>query len=414
MGGKRGRRPRVTGHGWRMVLGISLLTVRLGLTTTLAAQTQTSIQQLFEEAQAARARGNLEQAAHAYAEVIRRDPGFVNAYHNLGIVYFSQKRYQDAIAVLEKAVRLNPRLAGAYVILGLAHYELYQSHKAVMAFQEAHRLDPNDTNALRFLGKAQMQLGNYWDAAGTFEKLSQSRPNDPDVLYNLSLAHLKLLLEAADRLRAIAPQSYQLSLLEAQDAEGHNNDAAAIQYYQEALGFKPDAVGIHYGLGSAYARASKFEEAAQEFKGELLINPNDSLALWRLGEITLHTNPSEAGQYLRQAVSLNPESPQAVLAYGRALLRTGETEKAIEQFQRVVKLAPEEDTVHYLLANAYRKLGRQAESEAEMDRFQQLARTKSAQRGAMAREVLRTDRQGTRESLDLDPGFSHSRQPVHP
>lgn len=414
MGGKRGRRPQVTGHGWRMVLGISLLTLRLGLTTALAAQTQTSIQQLFEGAQAARARGNLEQAAQAYLEVIRRDPGVVNAYHNLGIVYFSQKRYQDAIAVLEKAVRLNPRLAGAYVILGLAHYELDQSNKAVLAFQIAHRLDPNDTNAFFFLGKAQMQMRNYREAAETFAKLSQSRPKDPDVLYNLSLAHLKLFLDAADQLGAIAPSSYQFSLLKAQDAEGHDNDAAAIQYYQEASSLKPDAVGTHYALGNVYARASKFEQAAQEFKEELHLNPNDSLALWRLGDITLHTHPSEAAQYLQQAVSLNPEFPRAVLAYGRALLRIGEPAKAVEQLQRVVKLAPEEDTVHYLLANAYRKLGREAEADAELARFQELARTKSAQRGAMARELLRTDRQGTRESLDLDPGFSHSGQPVHP
>ncbi|HXX24712.1 MAG TPA: tetratricopeptide repeat protein [Terriglobia bacterium] len=414
MGVKRRRRRRVTRHGWGMILGISLLTMGAGLTAGVAAQTQSSVEQLFEQAQAARAQGDLNRAAQAYLEVIRRDPGFVNAYQNLGIVYLSQKRYPEAITTLEKAIRLNPRLPGAYVILGLAHYELYQSHQAVTAFQHATRLNPNDTNAIFFLGKAQMQSGNYRDAAATFEKLRQSRPKDPDVLYNLGLAHLKLLTAAEDGLREIAPQPYQLALLEAQHAADYSNDAAAIQYFQEALRLKPDAVGIHYGLGSAYARASKFEEAAQEFKEELRINPNDSLALWRLGEITLHQNPTEAVQYLRQAVSLNPGLPQAVLAYGRALLRTGETEKSIEQFQRVVKLAPEEDSVHYLLANAYRKLGRQAESIAEMDRFQQMARMTSAQHEATARELATSFSQKEGEPLDLEPGFSSSRYPIHP
>lgn len=412
MVGKRDLHPAATGNGWLIVLGASLLALGLELAVTLSAQTQTSIQQLFEQAQRARARGNLEQAAHTYQEVIRRDPQFVNAYHNLGIVYLSQRKYQDAIAVLEKAVKLNPRLAGAYVVLGLARYELNQADKAVLAFTNAHRLDSRDTNALFFLGKAQMQLGHYRDAAATLEKLSQAGPKDPDVLYNLALAHLKLLLAAADELNSVAPNSYRLSLLEAQDAEGHNNDAAASQYYKEALSLKPDAVGIHYALGIIYSRAGRFEQAAEEFKSELHLNPNDSLALWRLGDITLRTSPSEAAQYLQQAVNLNPEFPQAVLAYGRALLRTGETEKALEQFQRVVKLAPEEDTVHYLLANAYRKLGRQADSGAEMDKFQQLARTKSAQHEAAARELAGSGVPG--EPVDLEPGFSPSRQPVHP
>jgi len=413
MGAKRSRRPRVMAPGWPMVLSMALV-VASGLARNLRAQAQASVQQLFQTAQEAKARGDLEQAAQAYLEVIRRDPGMVNAFHNLGIVYFSQKKYGDAIPVLEEALRLNPRLVGAYVVLGLAHYELDQPQKAVAAFQAAHRLDPNDTNALLFLGKAQMQLGNYGDAAGTFEKLSQSRPKDPEVLYNFGLAHLKLLAEAMDRLRALAPQSYQLSLLEAQDADQHNNDAAAIGFFKEALSFKPAAVGVHYGLGIAYARASRYAEAAQEFKAELQVNPDDSLALWRLGEIALHTNPQEAERYLRQSVSLNPDFPQAVLAYGRALLRTGETEKAVEQFQRVVKIAPEEDTVHYLLANAYRKLDRRAESESEMATFQQMAGAKSAQRDAMARELAASETPSQDQSADIQPGFSRSREPVHP
>lgn len=414
MGRKRSRRPPLTGHELGMVLAISVLSFQWGLTPVIVAQTQTSVQQLFEEAQAARTSGNLEQAARAYLEVIRQDPRFVNAYQNLGIVYLSQRRYQDAISVLEKAIRLDPRLAGAYVVMGLAHYELSQPQHAVTAFERALRLNPSDRSALLFLGKAQMQMGNDSDAAGAFEKLRQTHPNDADVLYNLSLARLKLFLKSVDQLRGVAPQSYRLALLEAQDAEGHNDDAAAIQSYKEALGLKPDLVGVHYSLGCAYARASKYEEAVQEFKKELVLNPNDPLALWRLGEITLHNNASEAQRYLGEAVSLNPEFPQAVLAYGRALLRTGETEKAIEQFHRVVELAPEEDTVHYLLANAYRKLGRQAESQAEVDKFQELARAKSAQRDASARELVTSATQSQDQSIDIEPGFSRSREPAHP
>ena len=414
MGGNRCRRPRAIRHGRRLILDVSVLALGWGLAAALSAQTQTSTEQLFAEAQAARFSGNLAAAEKKYQEVIRRDPQLVSAYQNLGIVYFSQRKYRDAIDVLEKGVKLDPRLAGAHMILGLAHYELYQSEKAVKAFQDAHRLDPHDTKVLFYLGKAQMQMRNYREAAQTFEKLSESRSKDPDVLYNLGLAHLKLFLDATDRLGEIAPYSHQYLLLEAQDAEGHNNHAAAIQYYQEALRSKPEGAGIHYGLGSAYSRAGKFEEAAQEFKAELQISPQDSLALWRLGEITLHTNPREAVQVLQQAVSLNPEFPQAVLAYGRALLRAGQTEAAVDQFQRVVRLAPEEDTVHYLLAQAYRQQGRQGEAKAELARFEEMAKKKSEQRKEAARQLVESTGEAQQPQPELEPGFSPSRNPVHP
>jgi Flp pilus assembly protein TadD len=132
------------------------------------------------------------------------------------------------------------------------------------------------------------------------------------------------------------------------------------------LHLKPDGVGLHYALGSVYARTGRYDEAAGEFKKELQINPNDSLALWKLGEVTLRTNAQDARDFLERAIQLNPELPQVILAYGRALAHTGETQKAIEQFRRVVRLASEEPSVHYHLANAYRNLGRTDEARAEI------------------------------------------------
>jgi len=175
------------------------------------------------------------------------------------------------------------------------------------------------------------------------------------------------------------------------------------------LSGKPDAIGVQYALGERiWQSREKYEEAAEEVKKELQLNPRDSLALWKLGELVLRTNPAEAKGHLQCAVKLDPDLPEAVLAYGRALLRAGETEKAVEEFHRVVRLAPEEDTVHYLLAKACRKLGHKAEADVEMARFQELlmARMKSAQREALARElVTTTEWQGKGEPLDLEPGI---------
>jgi len=98
MGRKRSRRPPVTGYELGMVLAISVLSFQWGLTPVIKAQTQTSVQQLFEEAQAARTSGNLEQAARAYLEVIRQDPRFVNAYQNLVVIYSCVAPREDSLA----------------------------------------------------------------------------------------------------------------------------------------------------------------------------------------------------------------------------------------------------------------------------------------------------------------------------
>jgi len=130
--------------------------------------------------------------------------------------------------------------------------------------------------------------------------------------------------------------------------------------------------------------------------------------------LILRTDSQEARGYLERAVALNPNLPQAVLAYGRVLLVAGETEKAIPQFQRVVELAPEEDSVHYLLATAYRKLGREKEASEEIARFENLAKKKSDRRMQMAQEIIERGRKLQEQVPDIEPGFSPARTVEHP
>jgi tetratricopeptide (TPR) repeat protein len=379
------------------------------------AETQEPVQQLFEQAQKARAQGDLVEAEQKYQAVIQQAPQMASAYHNLGIVYFMQRKYPDAVSSLKKALKLKPSLSGAQVMLGLSYYELYDLDEACAALEAALKTTPGDANALLYLGKAQLQKREYRAAQRTFEKLIEIKPKDPEVLYDLSLTHMKLMLENVNRLGEASPGSYLFSLLLAQDAEARNDDESAIKNYREALALrgKEEVVGIHYALGSVYAKVGRYEEAAAEFKKELQVNPNDSLALWKLGELGLRSDPQSVRGYLERAVTLNPDLPQAALAYGRLLARVGETEKAVEQFQRVVRLAPEEDSVHYHLAKAYRLLGRVEQAQAETVRFQELAMKKSERKRDMARQLIDLGRTIQEAEQEPDPGFSPSRNPTH-
>src|SRR2546427_495853 len=399
----------------RAQLQTSHLTLTISILMFCASRSyaQNDAQRLFNQAQAARAQGHLAVAEQKYLEVTRVAPKLASAYQNLGIVYFMERKYGNAASVLEQAIKLAPRLPGAHAMLGLAYYELYQPEKAIPALETAVRQSPADRNALFYLGKSQIQARDYRAAAATLEKLAASRSPDPDVFYNLSLTYMKLMLENVGRLGQAAPGSYQFFLLLAQDAEARGDDQSATRNYQQALRSNPNAAGVHYGLGSVYARVGRYDHATEEFKKELAINPNDPLALWRLGELALLTDPEEARRYLERAVSLDPDFPQANLAYGRALAHSGETEKAVEQFRRVIALAPEEDSVHYHLAGAYRCLGRDEEAKRELARFEELAKRKDERTQQMARRFIEMTRAAQTLSDEPTPGYSPSRDPTH-
>lgn len=397
-------------RSFELIAVLSRLLVLVCLVPQPPARGQDTPQDLFKDAQAAKARGDLPEAEKKYLELIRQSPEMSNAYHNLGIVYLAEHKYRDAVQVLEKAVMLAPNEPGGWFVQGLAYYELYEPRNAVTAFRTALRLSPADKNVQLYLGKAQIQMRDYEGAAQTLEKLVKSSPNDPTVLYNLGVAHMKLMLGDFDRLGAAAPQSYLLFLLLAQDAETRGDDDAAARFYKEALRTNSVALGIHYALGSIYANSGKPDDAIQEFQGELKLNANDSLALWKLGEIAMRADPHSACAYLERALNLNPDLVQARLAYGRALLRLEEPGKAVQQFQQVERLAPEEDSVHYHLANAYRQLGRSKEADVEMARFQELAKKKSEITNAAARREIELTKLSQE---DPQPDFDPSRNPVH-
>jgi tetratricopeptide (TPR) repeat protein len=377
------------------------------------ASAQDPIRADYEAAREAHARGDLAEAERKYLEVIRRRPGMAAAYNNLGIVYLKQRRYEDAVRTLEEGLQIDPQMAGAQVVLGLAYYKRNENEKAAAAFKAALRPNPSDRTAQLYLGRAQIQMHKYQEAAQTLEKLLDGQRDDPDALFSLGLSYLKLLMQTVAQLNKVAPLSYQFWLLMAQDAEVRGQHEIAIRNYQEALRLKPDVSGTHYALGSVYYLNGKNEEAALEFEKELELNPNDSLALWKLGEIILNREAGEALPYLQRAVDLNPYLPQAIFAYGKGLARVGEVGKALEQFQRVVQMAPEEHSVHYHLARSYRRLGQTEEANKEIALFQELARKNLEQQRELTRQLIYWKRETPPQDAQPQPGFDPAREPVH-
>ena len=53
--------------------------------------------------------GKYDEAIASYKEAIRIRPDYTNAYYGLGMTYKSLGQYQDAIASYKEAIRIKPR-----------------------------------------------------------------------------------------------------------------------------------------------------------------------------------------------------------------------------------------------------------------------------------------------------------------
>jgi tetratricopeptide (TPR) repeat protein len=84
--------------------------------------------------------GQLADAEKLLQEVTKLKPGFVPAYHSLGIVSAAQGQLDRAVEYFRKAVQMEPQFAEAQVALARALAEQGKTNEAAVHFQEANRI----------------------------------------------------------------------------------------------------------------------------------------------------------------------------------------------------------------------------------------------------------------------------------
>lgn len=328
-----------------------------------------AVEELYQQAQAAKSRGDLTMAIEKYNAMLKLSPDLAAAYNNLGLLYFQTRDYTKASQAFEAGLKRDPSMSPSLVLLGVSYFELGDFGRARPVLEHAVRAMPDDEQAQLFLGLALAKTGESESAATVLQTLLKKNPKHLEALYHLGKIYMALAQETLQRLDTEGPDSYLTHLIagEAQEQMEHYDDAAA-QYKQALERQPPGFAGLHYKVGNIYWLQGKWAEAKKEFDLELKTNPKNCMALWKTGNVMLQTKEdlAKASEFVDRALEICPNVPQVILDQARLAGEMGRDERALELFKRVAQLSPEESSVHYQLARLYRKLGRVEESNAEL------------------------------------------------
>lgn len=105
-------------------------------------------------AEHAKSRGDLESAASAYERLLAREPGFLPNSASLASIYISQKRFDEAVKVLEAERTLWPRSASLLKHLANAYDFAGQKEEALKAREQSLLIDGSDLTLRRSLERA--------------------------------------------------------------------------------------------------------------------------------------------------------------------------------------------------------------------------------------------------------------------
>ncbi len=241
-------------------------------------------------------------------------PNNPRAYNALGNLLIAEKKYQEALPLVQQALRIKPNYPEANCNMGLILAQTGKVADAISHFNEALSLNPSLVDAHNNLGLALMQAGRVAEAIGHYEEALRIRPDYAESHYNLAIA-----LEQTGR----TPE--------------------AISHYEEALRLKPDYAEAHSNLGLVLLQEGRTPEAISHFEQAVRFNPDLSQAHFNWASALARTgNLPEAISHYREALRLKPDYEEAHYNLGVVLFQAGKVPEAVAHFEEALRISPDD------------------------------------------------------------------------
>jgi len=387
-----------------------LLYLSCMLSSLVVAQTDASdVQRYAEAGQNALANGHYEEAERAYEKLRDLEPGVAEVHANLGLIYFQERKFKQAVPALSQALKLKPASPKTSLLLAMSLSELSRYGEALPGLEKGFR-QSTDPAIKRMCGLQLLRtytgLRRDNKAVEVALELNRLYPDDPEVLYHTGKIFGNFAFLSMQKLAQVAPASVWRHQAEAEANESQGSYDAAISEYRQVLSVDPRRPGVHYRLGRSLLARSRQNNtpddtasASKEFEQELELDPGNANAAYELAEI--HRNAGEfdlARKFFEQALSDYPEFAEAHLGLAAVFMSMQKPGVALPHLQQAVSLNPENEVAWYRLSQVQGLLGHDAEQKKAFAEFQRLRTQKSTQQEA-AKQIFSPE-EVTQQKLD--------------
>lgn len=331
------------------------------------------VRQALQQGTEAMATGNFKAAVAAYSAVTQSAPDFAEGYLDLGLAQFQAGESDNARKSLEKAQQLKPSLRGANLFLGIIAYRQNRFKFAEQLLEKETRLDPRSAKAYMWLGVCRLAENDAQGAIAPLDKAYSLDPKDVDILYHRGRAYMLVANASYDAMFKVDHDSERVHQLLAEAYAQSYRNQDSISEFELALKMAPHQPGLHEELGDQYWVVGDLDKAEAAYRDELAIDPNANTAMYKLGSLlVLNKNASDGIPLLLNALRGDPSLTDAHYYLGTGLMASGNSQRAIHEFQLAIAADPANDRAmlsYYKLARLYHGLGEKTDEQAAMQNF---------------------------------------------
>jgi tetratricopeptide (TPR) repeat protein len=150
-------------------------------------QSTRAVDQYSQQGQQALAQGNYASAEAAFEKLRELEPSIAEVHANLGLIYFQEKKFDQAVLALRQALKLKPNLPRTGTLLAISLSELGRYDDALPGLEKGFHAS-GDAAIKRMCGLQLLRAysGKRRDAQAAEVALALKKvyPDDPEVLYH--------------------------------------------------------------------------------------------------------------------------------------------------------------------------------------------------------------------------------------
>jgi tetratricopeptide (TPR) repeat protein len=300
----------------------------------------------------------------------------VNGQANLGVLLFFQDKFADAISPLRTALQLEPGLWRLEALLGIAEKRTGNPKNAQAHLERAFtNLDDPKIKLQAGLELVEILTASteFDDALSVTRKLEQLAPNNAQILFAAYQIARRRMDQTLLSMMVAAPDSAEMHLIMAGELSRQGDRANSIAHYREAVRLNPSLPGVHFLLAEELRTSpdpAQNAQAEEEYKAALKANPYDELSWRQLGGVLSAKGEfKSAEEHYRRALALQPADSEAKTGLAIALISTSRSNEAIPLLESAIKDDPTNMVAHFRLSGVYRRAGRTADADRELEAF---------------------------------------------
>ena len=244
--------------------------------------------------------GATEEAKAFLANITKQAPDFLPAWTMLGRIANNEKKYDDALKLVENALSRDQANIEARLVQAESWIPKGETKKAVDSIENLDRAFPGSPVIKYALARVYAQTNNLSQAIATADQVVNLSPRFVDAVLLRAELHLKNgdAQSVVDSLSAVVKQSpglvpAELMLAEAYRALGRLDDAIGV--VREEIGRSPQNAASYFMLGVILQQQNKINEAREALEKAAQLAPDNPSSFEHLVDLDIAGKNYPAG-----------------------------------------------------------------------------------------------------------------------